>query len=97
MACLLEWYGAHRDLHVRTHSFPARRSSDLGAADDRVAAGAQLPDPPEWQAGEDCDGYTLLRPLHIGGRSHVWLARDTATGAAVAIKDRKSTRLNSRH
>src|SRR3546814_6941882 len=23
-------YGAHRDLHVLTHSFPTRRSSDLG-------------------------------------------------------------------
>src|SRR3546814_15194010 len=24
-----EWYGDHRDLHVLTHSFPTRRSSDL--------------------------------------------------------------------
>src|SRR3546814_7922950 len=23
------WYGDHRDLHVLTHSFPTRRSSDL--------------------------------------------------------------------
>src|SRR3546814_10411367 len=23
------WYGYHRDLHVLTHSFPTRRSSDL--------------------------------------------------------------------
>lgn len=57
-----------------------------GAADDLLAAEARLPDPPEWQAGLDCDGYTLLRPLHIGGRSHVWLARDNSTGAAAAIK-----------
>src|SRR3546814_12187808 len=32
--CLLVWYffegyGDHRDLHVLTHSFPTRRSSDL--------------------------------------------------------------------
>src|SRR3546814_16697538 len=26
-----EWYGDHRDLHVLTHSFPTRRSSDLFA------------------------------------------------------------------
>src|SRR3546814_17914756 len=26
----LERYGVDRDLHVRTHSFPTRRSSDLG-------------------------------------------------------------------
>src|SRR3546814_17080737 len=25
----VEWYGDHRDLHVLTHSFPTRRSSDL--------------------------------------------------------------------
>src|SRR3546814_10593139 len=25
-----ELYGDHRDLHLRTHSFPTRRSSDLG-------------------------------------------------------------------
>src|SRR3546814_18659404 len=27
---LYEWYGDHRDLHVLTHSFPTRSSSDLG-------------------------------------------------------------------
>src|SRR3546814_7786600 len=27
--CLFECYGDHRDLHVLTHSFPTRRSSDL--------------------------------------------------------------------
>src|SRR3546814_8764357 len=27
----VEGYGDHRDLHVLTHSFPTRRSSDLGA------------------------------------------------------------------
>src|SRR3546814_11229774 len=34
MVCLVfffERYGDHRDLHVRTHSFPTRRSSDLEA------------------------------------------------------------------
>src|SRR3546814_15422218 len=34
--CIIEWYGDHRDLHERTHSFPTRLSSDLG-----VEAGAQ--------------------------------------------------------
>src|SRR3546814_15157602 len=36
-----EWYDDHRDLHVLTHSFPARRSSDLFNADrlpDSLAA-----------------------------------------------------------
>src|SRR3546814_9874662 len=26
---LFEWYGDHRELHVLTHAFPTRRSSDL--------------------------------------------------------------------
>src|SRR3546814_4129614 len=29
LVCFYYCYGAHRDLHVRTHSFPTRRSSDL--------------------------------------------------------------------
>src|SRR3546814_10478940 len=35
-----EWYGYHRDLHVRTHSFPTRRSSDLDRA--RPAAACRV-------------------------------------------------------
>src|SRR3546814_1800731 len=31
-----EWYGDHRDLHVLTHSFPTRRSSDLLAEHHRL-------------------------------------------------------------
>src|SRR3546814_9736209 len=34
-----EGYVAHRDLHVRTHSFPTRRSSDLRLAEGRRKAG----------------------------------------------------------
>src|SRR3546814_8258007 len=30
--CFFYGYGDHRDLHVLTHSFPTRRSSDLNAA-----------------------------------------------------------------
>src|SRR3546814_3174808 len=30
LVLLFELYGDHRDLHVLTHSFPPRRSSDLG-------------------------------------------------------------------
>src|SRR3546814_14587196 len=29
MFCFFSWSGDHRDLHVLTHSFPTRRSSDL--------------------------------------------------------------------
>src|SRR3546814_2482268 len=34
-----ELYRGHRDLHVLTHSFPTRRSSDLELADDPPNAG----------------------------------------------------------
>src|SRR3546814_19448312 len=44
--CLFfECYGDHRDLHVRTHSFPTRRSSDLpltGAPDTKAVASQNL-------------------------------------------------------
>src|SRR3546814_5129959 len=32
LLCFFECYGAHRALHVLTHAFPTRRSSDLLAA-----------------------------------------------------------------
>src|SRR3546814_895716 len=38
-------YGAHRDLHVLTHSFPTRRSSDLRK---RTPTGFLYPCPPAW-------------------------------------------------
>src|SRR3546814_16065427 len=31
LLCFVTGYVNHRDLHVMTHSFPTRRSSDLGA------------------------------------------------------------------
>src|SRR3546814_7251737 len=37
-------YGCHRSLHVRSHSFPTRRSSDLAKA-DQAAASDQSPEP----------------------------------------------------
>src|SRR3546814_9531981 len=40
-ALVFEGYGDHRDLHVLTHSFPTRRSSDLRIVDDRAIALAQ--------------------------------------------------------
>src|SRR3546814_8405539 len=41
MYCFLYCYGDHRDLHVLTHSFPTRRSSDLFPPDARGRAGAR--------------------------------------------------------
>src|SRR3546814_6470680 len=41
--CFCELYGDHRDLHLLTHSFPTRRSSDLwcGAVPSNCDAAAQ--------------------------------------------------------
>src|SRR3546814_12468887 len=36
--CLVECYVDHRDLHVLTHSFPTRRSSDLAHTPDGLDA-----------------------------------------------------------
>src|SRR3546814_19975519 len=55
-----EGYGDHRDLHVLTHSFPTRRSSDLALQADRHrdgrgieggAVGVRLYDPPARRVG----------------------------------------------
>src|SRR5947208_5997326 len=63
--------GAHRDLH----SFPTRRSSDLGQLDADALGGGQ-------------------RDGHRGRILH----RDAvAARVADAVRDRKSTRLNSSH
>src|SRR5690606_41934862 len=72
-------YGDHRDLH----SFPTRRSSDLGAA--------ELPGtvrPPAWERLAIARTRRLrrTRPRRQG----------VGTGEGVAL-DRKSTRLNSSH
>src|SRR3546814_9224048 len=41
LCCVFYVYGYHRDLHVLTHSFPTRRSSDLlNAADEGSGWGA---------------------------------------------------------
>src|SRR3546814_5789491 len=53
-----EWYGDHRDLHVLTHSFPTRRSSDLflGRVDDALGDDIAFHD-----AAKDVDEDTLDR------------------------------------
>src|SRR3546814_4108705 len=66
------WYVDHRGLHVLTHSFPTRRSSDLGTARSRrvrlrrAGGGLPLQDPrvPKGQCGasacslEQADGLS---------------------------------------
>src|SRR3546814_13046003 len=87
-------YGDHRDLHVLTHSFPTRRSSDLhGPVGERPGPTAALADfagdPAEMMQAAphaDRDQGRQQGKGQIDGRGNPHLAGD-----------RKSTRLNSSH
>ena len=45
-----------------------------------------LPFPPELSPGMTFDGYRIERELHTSNRSQIYLARETASGAAVVLK-----------
>src|SRR3546814_18130324 len=76
-------YGDHRDLHVLTHSFPTRRSSDLPGRTVQILIIRQR----GHRVGRGNDGRT-------GGTARK--AADLQKILPRAI-DRKSTRLNSSH
>lgn len=65
---------------VRIDSLPQ------GGLDDIVGDEAALPPAPQLTAGQTFEGFTILRDLHAGHRSHVYLARDGEDGDRVAIK-----------
>ena len=65
---------------VRIESLPE------GGLEDLIGSDASLPPAPRLEPGKDFEGYAILRELHAGSRSHVYLARDNADGASVAIK-----------
>src|SRR3546814_16822101 len=92
-----EGYGDHRDLHVRTHSFPTRRSSDLGSEPYKcpkdIAKAKQLFE----EAGYKGEPITILRGTdhqYINPANLVMIQQLRKAGF---LKDRKSTRLNSSH
>src|SRR3546814_14453737 len=87
-------YGDHRDLHVLTHSFPTRRSSDLVIV--LSLGGCSLaPDfmKPETPVPENWSSARLAAAEKIS--TDWWRSFDDP--ALVALVDRKSTRLNSSH
>lgn len=55
-------------------------------ASEWLDAMADLPLPPPFAAGQRIDGFELVRELHATSRSHVWLARESASGAKVVLK-----------
>ncbi|MFC4278801.1 bifunctional protein-serine/threonine kinase/phosphatase [Achromobacter aloeverae] len=65
---------------VRIDALPAPR------ADEITRLSTTLPCPPLLQEGQEFDGYRIVRSLHASSRSHVYLAKDIDTGAAVALK-----------
>lgn len=66
---------------VRVETVPAAHAHELPLLDD-----TELPCPPPLQARMAFDGYTIVRTLHASSRSHVYLARDDASGQVVALK-----------
>jgi len=56
------------------------------AADALMQKMAALPFPPQFAPRAQFDGYCILRTLHASSRSHLYLARDLASGHSVAIK-----------
>lgn len=65
---------------VRIDSLPS------GEIEDLVGREMALPPAPRLRPGEDFEGYAILREIHGGSRSHVYLARDKGDGGMVALK-----------
>lgn len=45
-----------------------------------------LPAPPLLEAGQEFEGYRVLRPLHANHRSHIYLVEDMESGEKAALK-----------
>src|SRR3546814_11381106 len=99
------WYGAPRDLHVRTHSFPSRRSSDLPSTSGDLGLdllglrlnGAQLGamlDVSRQAVSAAVKRGTISPPGPDGLFDAKRAVREWMTNSN---PDRKSTRLNSSH
>jgi serine/threonine protein phosphatase PrpC len=65
---------------VRVESLPDKHVNEL-----QIQAG-NLPPAPMLAPRMEFDGYTILRELYIGSRSHVFLAEDLSTQQRVVIK-----------
>src|SRR3546814_12054438 len=94
-------YGDHRDLHVLTHSFPTRRSSDLDfeqAAHHAALAHVML----RQICAQIAHNAALLAQMKsrialIDSPSQLHLIVKTSEDAPRMTEDRKGTRLNSSH
>jgi serine/threonine protein phosphatase PrpC len=57
-----------------------------GEVDELLGPDLRLPPAPLLTAGQVFEGYRVLREIHSGSRSHVYLARDETDGTRVALK-----------
>src|SRR5690606_10054197 len=57
-----------------------------GGIEELVEGEADLPPAPALRPGQEFEGYRILRTLHSGSRSHVYLAQDRQSGARCALK-----------
>jgi serine/threonine protein phosphatase PrpC len=75
--------GSSDNLTVQLVRIDALQDQDADALMQKMAA---LPFPPQFAPRAQFDGYRILRTLHGSSRSHLYLARDLASGQSVAIK-----------
>jgi serine/threonine protein phosphatase PrpC len=75
--------GSSDNLTVQLVRIDALQDQDADALMQKMAA---LPFPPQFAPRAEFDGYRILRTLHGSSRSHLYLARDLASGHSVAIK-----------
>src|SRR5690606_41513564 len=57
-----------------------------GGLGEMLGSEPALPSAPHLHPGQHFEGYHVLRELHAGSRSHVFLARDEASGERVVLK-----------
>ncbi len=62
------------------------KSLPKGEIGDLIGRQATLPPAPQLRSGIEFAGYSILREIHSGSRSHVYLARDLADERKVALK-----------
>src|SRR3546814_12986763 len=98
--CFFYCYGVHRDLHVLTHSFPTRRSSDLSIPADALAGEVAIARKNRYLVGAE----RLQRRLEkwswvLQNRARLYSGASNALAVPVvnAIKIGRAHVLNSSH
>ena len=65
---------------IRIETLPESDASDV------IGQSENLPAPPLLEAGQEFEGYKVLRPLHANHRSHIYLVEDIESGERAALK-----------